>query len=142
MSNIVTIRIDRFNRHLPQLVSAIATVGDVTLQALASRSQDKWLVALRQAIAIAAHEVLDKAYNEIARELGRRDSKTVWFACSRARSRCDTDSEFRQLVDVTRAIARAIAGREPPGPDIEPELPLWTTLPVTSPDIAELEVIS
>lgn len=142
MSNIVSIRIDRFNRHLPQLVSAIATVGDVSLQALASRSQDNWLVALRQAIAIAAHDVLGKSYHDIACELGERDRKTLWLASNRARSRCDTDSEFRQLVDVTRAIARAIAGRDLSGPDVEPELPLWTTLPVTSSDIAELEVIS
>lgn len=121
---IVTIRVDRFRLWLPQLVHAIAMVGDVTPEALAGPVRTRILVMLRQACAFAARDGMAKSYAEIGHALGGRDHSTLTHAYQRAQERIRADGEFRQLATVALAIARTIATGELTVAEVEPELPL------------------
>lgn len=123
VTGVVTIRVDVFARWLPQLVRATATVGDVSPEALVGPVRTKWIVMLRQALALAARDVMHKPYEDIAKELGGRDHSSIVHAYQRAVRRLRDDGEFRQLATVISAIARTIANREPQIV-ILPELPL------------------
>lgn len=120
----VTIRVERFRRHLPQLIAALAALGDTTPEALLGPSRAMWLVELRRAYAIAARDVMQKSWPQIARALGRGEHTGTRHSYVVGREQMTNDPEFCRLAGLALAIAREIAGRPQPDLHIEPELPL------------------
>ncbi len=121
---VVTIRAERFNRWLPQLVAAVAEVGGMDAAQLVAPGRTAWPVTLRAAIVLAAIDVMGKKYADVARALGGRNHGSIINAYDCARRRLDIDAEFRQLATLVLAIARAIAGKEVAAPEVQPELQL------------------
>jgi chromosomal replication initiation ATPase DnaA len=124
LNDVIVLRIDRFKHWLPQLVRAVAQIGDTAPEKLVGPSKAPSLVTLRHAFMVAAREEMAKSYPLIGRALGGRDHSTVQYGYRTARKRCESDPEFRQLVGVVRSVARAIAQRELTVTEIEPELAL------------------
>lgn len=120
----VTIRVDRFKPWLPQLVNATAAVGGVAPEALVGPSRCKPLVRLRQAYALAARDVLEKSFPQIARAMGRADHTSLWHSYENGREHFAKDPEFNQLASVLLGIAREISRSPIVTIEIEPELPL------------------
>ena len=124
LSDIVTIRIDRFKRWLPRLINAVAEIGGVDPAALVGPGRTGWPVLLRAALTLAAVDVMEKSLAEVGRQLGGRDHTTIICAYKKAQKKMATDAEFRQLAALILAVARTIAGKDTAPPEIEPELPL------------------
>jgi chromosomal replication initiation ATPase DnaA len=124
LTDVITLRVDRFKHWLPQLVNAVAQIGDTAPERLIGPSKAPSLVTLRHAFMVAAREEMAKSYPLIGRTLGGRDHSTVQYGYRAARQRCESDPEFRQLVGVVRSVARVIAHRELTVVEMEPELPL------------------
>lgn len=124
LSDVITLRVDRFKWWLPQLLQAVAQIGDVTPEALAGPSRSGPFVTLRQAFAVAAREEMGKSFPQISRAMGRCDHTTALQAHRFGLKRCERDAEFRQLVGVVRGVARTIARGELAIAEIEPELAL------------------
>ncbi|MBN8844817.1 MAG: hypothetical protein J0H88_16370 [Sphingomonadales bacterium] len=124
LTDVVIIRADRFKHWLPQLVDAVAAIGGITPEQLVAPGKMGWAVRLRAAFTIAAVDVMEKKWAEIARAMGGRNHGSMINAYAYAQRRMETDPEFRQLVNLVLAIARAIVGQQVAPPVIEPELPL------------------
>lgn len=112
VSDIVTLRVERLRRWLPQLVNAVAAIGGLTPAELVAPGRTGWPVRLRAAIAIAAVDVMHKKWAEIGRALGGRNHGSIITAYHHGQKRLQSDPEFRQLTDRVVAIARAIAGEQ------------------------------
>lgn len=124
VTDVVTIRADRFKRWLPQLIAAVAEIGGMDPVELVGPHRAGWSVTLRAAIVLAAIDVMDKQRAEIGRALGGRNHSTIMNAYDHARRRMGDDAEFRQLATLILAIARAIAGTEVAPPEVQPGLRL------------------
>lgn len=120
----ITIRVHRFRRWMPQLVAAVAEIGGIEPATLIGPGRVGWPQTLRAAIVLAAVDVFEKSWSDIGRDLGGRHHGGVQHAYECARKRLETDGEFRQLVPLVLAIARAIMNAETTAADVEPELAL------------------
>jgi len=120
----VTLRVHRFHRWMPQLVAAAAEIGGTDPAILVGPGRAPWAVTLRDAIVVAAVDVFEKNWSAIARDLGGRNHAAIICSYNRGKLRLGTDGEFRQLLPLILAIARAIKGAEPAVVDVEPQFAL------------------
>lgn len=124
IDGIVTIRVDRFRRWLPQLVTATAEIGGIDANELVAPGRIGWKVKLRSAIILAAVDVFGKSWSEIGRALGGRNHGTMIDAYKAATRLAEHVAEFRKLSQLIQSVAREIAHRPALTVEIEPELPL------------------
>lgn len=121
VSDAVTIRVDRFQRWLPQLVNAVASIGGMTTTELVAPGRVGWNVRLRAAIILAAVDVFGKGPTEIGRALGGRNHGAIIHAYQAAKRLMERDVEFQRIAQLADATAREIAGNAPALVAIEPE---------------------
>lgn len=121
MTDIVTIRVDRFRRWLPQLVAATAAIGGVEPAALVAPGRTGWNVTLRYAIILAAVDVFGKGWSEIARALGGRNHGAMLHGYRAAQRLATRDAEFQKLALLVRSVAHTIANGAPSRIDTQPE---------------------
>lgn len=124
LNDVITIRVRPFQHWLPQLLRAVAAIGDVAPEQIASPRCTKRFVTLRQAYVLAARDRFGKSFEEIGRSLGRSDHTSSRCSYLKARERMGEDREFQQLAQLACDVANVIAGSPRPTIEIEPELPL------------------
>ncbi len=119
----VTITLEPFRRHLPQLADATALVCGIKLTDFQRKQTHKRRIAdARYAYTYAAREILKKAYTEIGEHLSCHEHSSVMTAYRTALRRREIDPEFRQLSDLIVAIAQQLVRREPPQLQIQQEM--------------------
>lgn len=124
VTDVVTIRVRPFQRWLPQLLNAVAVIGDVAPEQLAGPRRTKAYFTLRQAYALAARDTMHKSFEEIGLSLGRTEHTSARYAYLNGQQRLTNDPEFRQLARLVGDVAKVIATGAAPTVEVEPELPL------------------
>lgn len=111
---IVTLRVNRFARWMPQLIAAVAAIGGIEAEAVERGfERERWAGKLRAATVIAAADEMGRSWAGIGRALGDRHYATIISIYRYGQKRMRRDDEFRSLVWQARLAARAIAGRAP-----------------------------
>ncbi len=124
VTDVVTIRVRPFQRWLPQLLNAVAVIGDIAPEQLSGARRTKAYFTLRQAYTLAARDTMRKSFEEIAQSLGRREHTSARYAYLNGQQRIASDPEFRQLARLVGDVAKVIATGVAPAVEVEPELPL------------------